>query len=732
LIVIWQLAAAEKSARSHEKPPSPKQMTPNPRIKLYSTVGAGLALSLALFSNTRAAALFESFETAVPVTDGVPYTSITQDTTTGVTNGTHSMKVVLDNTMTWEWIGITNAGTSYADFKAHKRLLFDIHRTPRAEGANLEVVIALNGDGATWTQTQLLNWQWFNANQNYTTTLEVDYTAMRDAAPATGAWFQVNLMFRSGAGAEVYIDNIRFEGDPPPPPASDAYTFNTATQGFGPTTGAVPVTWSSSFGGSLAMPGNSAGWKEHASKGFGTTTAFAPRLAESATRGGTLLYDMIAPAGTLSNFFVQTVLQHSSGTWNQFDQNLAPASVVPLPGGMELVRVVIPTSVYPNLVATGSYTMRLNWDSATANTIHLDNVMIIPNGSDSAKLTFDESEQGFAAEGANSSVAWTGSGVQVDGPSGWDWGTKANFTAANPDPQVAAVFSKLALAATKGGALRFKVIEPYVNNPTAAFLGMGVNVGLSGSPWQQQYPTWLPKANFTEGGDPLADPPVIAGQTPTGFTRTANVTLYPGTATQTNGLKLASAAAAYELWLGTDVSNVDGSSFTFDDFEVIVNRDPQILHTPPVPNNTASPMVGRVLSNGEGFTTYSATGLPPGVTIDPVTGLVAGTPTANGTYSVVFTVTTGTATSSAAPVEWVVSGVTVDPTPVIPVISSFTYDGTQAVISWSGTGATPVNVLRSQTLELGSWTNISPGDTDGTHTDATPPAGKAFYRVEVP
>jgi hypothetical protein len=41
-------------------------------------------------------------------------------------------------------------------------------------------------------------------------------------------------------------------------------------------------------------------------------------------------------------------------------------------------------------------------------------------------------------------------------------------------------------------------------------------------------------------------------------------------------------------------------------------------------------------------------------------------------------------------------------------------------------------VMRSQTLEVGSWTEVSSGDTDGTHTDATPPAGNAFYRVEVP
>ena len=131
---------------------NPRQKSINPPAKPIPVQLRLTALALlALAQPASAAALFESFETAAPTTDGVPYTSITQDTTAGVTQGAHSMKVAVDNTMTWKWIGITKEGTSYADFKAHKRLLFDIHRTPKASGANLEVVLALNGDGASWT-----------------------------------------------------------------------------------------------------------------------------------------------------------------------------------------------------------------------------------------------------------------------------------------------------------------------------------------------------------------------------------------------------------------------------------------------------------------------------------------------------------------------------------------------------------------------------------------------------
>jgi hypothetical protein len=691
---------------------------------------AALALSLALISSSRSDVLLTSFEADA---DLLPETATNTPITRSsayATQGISSMSTGIA-TDAWNWSSKSYDGTAYTNWKANKRLLIDMTRVTTTAGGNMELVIAINGPQG-WQQKQLVNWEWQNAGLATSKTLEWDYSALAAAAPApTGPsdYFQLNIMARSGySGQTVYLDNVRFAGDPPPPPALAAYTFDTVLQGFGPTTGAVPVAWSSSFGGSMAMPGNSPGWKAHATKGFGTTTSAALRLAECVTRGGVLRYDLIAPAGTLGGFFVQTVLQHSTGSWNQHDQNLQAGAVISLPGGMELVRVTIPTSVYPNLVATGSYTMHLSWDSATAHTIYLDNVTITPNNSDSAKLSFDSDEQGFSAQGVNSTVQWAGNGVSTENPGGWEWGAKKTFTATDTDPEGAAVFAKLALAATQGGVLRFKVTNPYLVNRQASFSGMDVAVGLSGDPWQQRTALFIPAGDFTEGADPEADPPVLANWAPGNYTRTASVRLYPSTSTATDGIKLVDGSPSYELWIGTSANHVDFAGLLFDDFEVVVYGEPQILHAPPAPKNTADAMIGRVLSNAEGVGTFSAAGLPPGVTIDATTGLVTGTPTANGSYSVVYTATMGITSVDSTAVPWVVSGF-VDPK---PVITGLTYDGTQTVITWSDTGTTPVKVWRSTSLTSGSWEEISTNDTDGTHTDTAPPPGKAFYRVEMP
>ena len=149
-------------------------------------------------------------EDGLPTGKNPPYLGIETSTEAGVSDGSRSLKVVLDNSMTWEWLGQSFGAPVYEAWKKHSKVRFDVHRPVQSAGWNLEVQVGLNADGATWTQGQVMNWEWLNGGATATKTLEFDYSAMKAAAPATGAWWQLNLLFRSAQGGTVYVDNVRF------------------------------------------------------------------------------------------------------------------------------------------------------------------------------------------------------------------------------------------------------------------------------------------------------------------------------------------------------------------------------------------------------------------------------------------------------------------------------------------------------------------------------------------
>jgi hypothetical protein len=95
--------------------------------------------------------------------------------------------------------------------------------------------------------------------------------------------------------------------------------------------------------------------------------------------------------------------------------------------------------------------------------------------------------------------------------------------------------------------------------------------------------------------------------------------------------------------------------------------------------------------------TYSATGLPPGLSISSSSGLISGTPSTAGTYSVTATATDTTGASGAATFAWTVSS------------SSSGGGGSCEVIytttdQWTGGFTASVAITNTGSSAISSWT----------------------------
>jgi hypothetical protein len=117
--------------------------------------------------------------------------------------------------------------------------------------------------------------------------------------------------------------------------------------------------------------------------------------------------------------------------------------------------------------------------------------------------------------------------------------------------------------------------------------------------------------------------------------------------------------AGFELWQG-------GASLATNSFSVNVNGtgggggSNSVTVTSPGnqtgTTGTATSAQVRAADSASGQTlTYSASGLPAGLSINSATGLISGTPTTAGTYNVTVTARDGTGASGSAAFTWIIS-----------------------------------------------------------------------------
>ena len=136
---------------------------------------------------------------------------------------------------------------------------------------------------------------------------------------------------------------------------------------------------------------------------------------------------------------------------------------------------------------------------------------------------------------------------------------------------------------------------------------------------------------------------------------------------------------------------------------------------------------------------YSATGLPAGITINAATGLMSGTATTRGTKTVTVTVADGTGATASTSFTWTVTATTVTITQLAgnlvsvprrttvtgPTMAGSTTDLVSSALTWSASGL-PSGVTLSSAGKFGGRTsrtattyNVTVTATDGTGTKAT-------------
>ncbi|HET6209342.1 MAG TPA: M4 family metallopeptidase, partial [Jatrophihabitans sp.] len=130
-------------------------------------------------------------------------------------------------------------------------------------------------------------------------------------------------------------------------------------------------------------------------------------------------------------------------------------------------------------------------------------------------------------------------------------------------------------------------------------------------------------------------------------TLTAAKNLFPGNCTNFNVVKAAWDAVSVPAQAGDPTCTSGGGN------TVTVTNPGAKSGT--VGTATSLQIVASDSASGQTLT-YSATGLPAGLSISASTGLISGTPTTAGTYTVVVTVTDTTGASGSATFTWTISG----------------------------------------------------------------------------
>jgi YVTN family beta-propeller protein len=372
--------------------------------------------------------------------------------------------------------------------------------------------------------------------------------------------------------------------------------------------------------------------------------------------------------------------------------------------------------------------------------------------------------------GATLRVSWT----TTSGVGNVTLNAVALGTATAPTNQPPVITTPAAQSTPSGTAATLAITASDPNGDTLTYSATGLPAGLtisattgviSGTPTTAGTSTVTVTVNDGRGGTasttpftwtvtaPANTPPVIT--TPTARTSTVGTAVtFAITASDANGDALTYSATGLPagLSIGATTGVITGTPTTAATYSVTVTVNdgrggtasttpftwtvtaaanaPPVITTPTARTSTVGTAVTFAITasdpNGDALT-YSAAGLPAGLTISATTGVVSGTPTTAGTSTVTVTVNDGRGgTASTTPFTWTVTAAANTPPVIATPAAQGTVRGTAVTLPITASDANGDALTYSATgLPAGLTISATTGVISGTPTTA------ASYTVTV-